>query len=77
MADSGSGAGVRLIDSHAHLQASAFEEDRAAVIAMAREAGVERLLVPGWDAGSSEAALGLAAEHDSIDVAAGIHPSRI
>jgi TatD DNase family protein len=66
--------GVRLIDSHAHLQAHAFEEDRAVVIAVAREAGVERLLVPGWDAGSSEAALGLAAEYYWIDAAAGIHP---
>lgn len=65
---------MRLIDSHAHLQAHAFEEDRAAVIAVAREAGVERLLVPGWDAGSSEAALGLAAEYDWIDAAAGVHP---
>jgi TatD DNase family protein len=74
VAGSGSGAGVRLIDSHAHLQAHAFEQDRAAVVAVAREAGVERLLVPGWDAGSSEAALGLATEHDWIDAAAGIHP---
>jgi Mg-dependent DNase len=74
VAGSGSEAGVRLIDSHAHLQARAFEEDRAAVVAVAREAGIERLLVPGWDAGSSEAALGLATEHDWIDAAAGIHP---
>jgi len=74
VAGSGSAAGVRLIDSHAHLQARAFEEDRAAVIAVAREAGVERLLVPGWDADSSEAALGLVAEYDWIDAAAGIHP---
>jgi TatD DNase family protein len=70
----GSGVAVRLIDSHAHLQANAFEGDRAAVILAAREAGVERLLVPGWDAGSSEAALGLATEHDWIEAAAGIHP---
>jgi TatD DNase family protein len=74
MAGSGGAVGVRLIDSHSHLQAHAFEEDRAVVIAVAREVGVERLLVPGWDAGSSEAALALAAEYDWIDAAAGIHP---
>ena len=74
VAGSGRAAGVQLIDSHSHLQAHAFEEDRAAVIAVAREAGVERLLVPGWDAGSSEAALALTAAHDWIDAAAGIHP---
>ncbi|MGZ6315039.1 MAG: TatD family hydrolase, partial [Candidatus Limnocylindrales bacterium] len=65
---------MRLVDSHAHLQADAFAGDRVAVIATAREVGIERLLVPGWDAGSSEAALGLAAEIDWIDAAAGIHP---
>jgi len=70
----GSEVAVRLIDSHAHLQANAFDGDRAAVILAAREAGVERLLVPGWDAGSSEAAVGLATEHDWIDAAVGIHP---
>ncbi len=65
---------MRLIDSHAHLQAEAFEADRGGVIAAARATGVERLLVPGWDAGSSEGALGLATEHDWIDAAVGIHP---
>jgi TatD DNase family protein len=65
---------VRLIDSHSHLQADAFASDRAEVIAAARAAGVERLLVPGWDAASSQAGLDLAAEYDWIDAAAGIHP---
>jgi TatD DNase family protein len=74
VAGPGIGEGVRLIDSHAHLQAGAFGADRPAVLAAARDAGVERLLVPGWDAGSSEAAVRLATEHDWIDAAAGIHP---
>jgi len=65
---------MRLVDSHAHLQADAFGLDRAAVVAAARAAGVERILVPGWDAASSSAALELAAEHGWIDAAAGIHP---
>ncbi len=64
---------MRLIDSHAHLQADAFASDRPAVIAAAREAGVARLLVPGWDLESSREAiaLGVVAE---IDASAGIHP---
>ena len=65
---------MRLIDSHSHIQADAFASDRAEVIAAGRAAGVERLLVPGWDATSSAAAVELAAEHDWIDAAAGIHP---
>jgi TatD DNase family protein len=65
---------MRLIDSHAHLQSDAFATDLEEVLAAALGAGVERLLVPGWDAASSAAALGLARAHDRLDAAAGIHP---
>jgi TatD DNase family protein len=64
---------MRLVDSHAHLQADAFGLDRAAVIAAAHQAGVERILVPGWDAGSSAAAVELARQY-GLDAAVGIHP---
>jgi len=46
-----------VIDSHCHIQADAFNEDRTAVLAAAREAGVARILVPGWDLESSRAAI--------------------
>jgi len=65
---------MRLVDSHAHLQSGAFERDGAEVIGAARVAGVERLLVPGWDAGSSAAAVNLAGESGWIDAAVGVHP---
>ena len=65
---------MRLIDSHAHLQSDAFAADLPDVLAAARDAGLERLLVPGWDAGSSAAAVRLTAEHDWLDAAVGIHP---
>jgi TatD DNase family protein len=64
---------VRLIDSHAHVQASAFEHDRADVVAAARDAGLERILVPGYDLESSRAALDLAGPLQ-VDASAGIHP---
>jgi TatD DNase family protein len=64
---------MRLVDSHAHLQSDAFNADAGEVVAAARAVGVERLLVPGWDAVSSEAALRLASEW-GMDAAAGIHP---
>ena len=45
------------------------------MIERAVEAGVERILVPGWDLASSEAALGLAARHRPlVQAAVGIHP---
>ncbi len=65
---------MRLVDSHCHLQAEAFAADRDAVIAAARAAGVERLLVPGWDLESSRAALELTDADSGLDAAAGIHP---
>lgn len=41
----------------------------------AREAGIERILVPGWDLASSEAALELATRHPGFVVAAvSVHP---
>ena len=65
---------MRLIDSHAHLQSEPFETDRAAVVEAAFEAGIERLLVPGWDAGSSARALAMAQADLRIDAAVGVHP---
>jgi TatD DNase family protein len=72
---------MRLIDSHAHLQADAFAADLADVLARAEAAGVERILVPGWDAGSSAAAVKLVGKwrrrlpsECRIDAAVGAHP---
>jgi TatD DNase family protein len=64
---------VRLIDSHCHLQAEAFAVDRPAVLARARDAGIVRLLVPGWDLESSRDAIELA-RAAGLDASAGIHP---
>jgi len=65
---------VRLVDSHCHLQADRFEGDVDLVIGGARLAGVERLLVPGWDRTSCERAFELAERFPWIDVAVGVHP---
>jgi TatD DNase family protein len=64
-----------LVDSHAHLQHEQFADDLDEVLARARDAGIERILVPGWDLASSEAALDLAERHGPmIDAAVGVHP---
>jgi TatD DNase family protein len=65
---------VRLVDSHCHLQADRFDDDVDAVIEAARAAGVERILVPGWNAWSSAAALALVERHPWLDAAVGVHP---
>ena len=67
-------ARVRLIDSHCHLNADRFEGDVDLVIGGARLAGVERILVPGWNAASSDRALALVDRFPWLDAAVGVHP---
>jgi len=65
---------MRLIDAHAHLNADRFDDDVDLVLRGARRAGIERLLVPGWNRASSERALALVDQHPWLDAAVGIHP---
>ena len=65
---------MRLIDSHCHLNAERFDDDVELVIGGARLAGVERILVPGWNVASSQRALALAERFDGLDVGVGVHP---
>lgn len=65
---------MRLVDSHGHLQSDRFDADRDEVIARARDGGVERILVPGWNIWSSEAALELVERVGWLDAAVGVHP---
>src|SRR4249919_1747588 len=63
-----------LVDSHCHVNADRFEGDADLVIGGARLAGVERILVPGWNAASSERALALVDRYPWLDAAVGVHP---
>jgi TatD DNase family protein len=65
---------MRLVDSHAHLQSPQFADDLAEVLAAAEIAGVERILVPGWDEASSRRATEIAERFPRLVAAAGIHP---
>ena len=65
---------MRLVDSHGHLNADRFETDADEVVATARDAGVERILVPGWNLASCERALALVERIDWLDAAVGVHP---
>lgn len=66
-----------LIDSHAHLEMSAFALDREEVLSRARDAGVEFILAignAGPEAGSMEQALELCQRHRWLATTAGLHP---
>ena len=64
----------RLIDSHCHLNAERFAADGEAVLLRARDAGVERILVPGWNVASSRRALELVDRFPWLDASVGVHP---
>jgi TatD DNase family protein len=65
---------MRLIDSHGHVNADRFDGDLDLVLGGARLAGLERLLVPGWNVRSSERALDVVANRPWLDAAVGNHP---
>lgn len=63
----------KLVDTHNHLQHTAFEEDRDAVLARALEA-LGWLVVIGDTVETSRAGAELAAAHKNVYATAGIHP---
>jgi TatD DNase family protein len=65
---------MRLVDSHCHVNADRFATDVDAVLEAAVAAGVERILVPGWNVGSSARALDLVDRHPWLDASVGVHP---
>jgi TatD DNase family protein len=65
---------LRLVDSHCHLQADPFDADVDLVVGGARLAGVERILVPGWDPDSCTRAIALVDRFPWLDAAVGVHP---
>jgi TatD DNase family protein len=64
------------IDSHAHVEGSKFESDRADMLARAQAAGVERILAigSGEGPGTYDCALKIAEQHDWIFASTGLHP---
>jgi TatD DNase family protein len=65
-----------LLDSHAHLDDSAFDADREAVVDRARAAGLRYLLIAGGGTGPDhlDAPLAIAGSHDWVYASVGVHP---
>jgi TatD DNase family protein len=62
-----------VIDTHCHVHDARFDDDRAAAVARAREAGVDRMISVGCDVEDSRRALAAAQEYD-LFASAGVHP---
>ena len=63
-----------LFDTHAHLDADAFDEDREELIASLPEQGLSLVMNPGCDLASSRKAVEMAGRYDFLYAAVGSHP---
>ena len=63
-----------IIDTHAHIDMDAFDDDRSEVIQRAKDNGVDYVLNVGCDIESSLRSMELAEHYDFIYGTAGIHP---
>ena len=66
-----------LIDTHTHLDDARYNDDRDAMIARAKEAGVGAFVTIGCDLVTSRAAVALAEQEPSIYASIGVHPHEV
>jgi TatD DNase family protein len=63
-----------LIDTHAHLEMRAFDDDRDDVIRRAEEAGIDAIVTVGTNLQDCRKAVTIAGRYNSIYAAIGVHP---
>ncbi len=63
-----------LIDTHAHLNFKAFNQDLDEVINRAKKSGIEKIIIPGAKIDSSKKAVKIVQNYESCFAAVGIHP---
>ena len=68
---------MKIIDTHCHLNDKALFSDLDNVIDRAKKAGVDKMIVVGWDKESSELAIKIAEQYDFIYAIIGFHPENI
>ncbi len=67
-----------IIDTHTHLDAEEFDEDRDAVFARAKEAGVEKVFLPAIDVKTTQAVMALSRQYPGyVYPMAGLHPEEV
>lgn len=63
-----------LFDTHVHLNADQYKDDLEEVIGRAREAGIEYMVVVGFDRGTIQKAMEITEKYDFIYASVGWHP---
>ena len=66
-----------LTDTHAHLDFPEFDGQLDAVMARAREAGVDRIITVGIDRESCRKSLAIAERYDNVFAVVGLHPCHV
>src|SRR5437870_1933922 len=66
-----------MIDTHCHLNFQAFDGIVDEVIQSAHAKGVTKIVVPGTELSSSSKGVEIAAAHEDVFAAVGIHPHHI
>lgn len=68
----------KIIDTHSHLFTEEFDDDRSEVMRRAREAGVQRILMPNIDLSTMEPMLSVCAEYPGFCYPMlGLHPTEV
>lgn len=68
----------KIIDTHSHLFAEEFDEDRSEVMRRAREVGVQRILMPNIDISTVDSMLRVCAEYPGFCYPMlGLHPTEV
>lgn len=69
---------IKIIDTHTHLDAEEFDEDRAEAFARAREAGVGKVFLPAIDVKTTKAVLSLSNQYPGYAYPMiGLHPEEV
>lgn len=68
---------MKIIDTHCHLNDEALYKDLDNVVSRALSAGVEKMIVIGWDKDSSELAIKIAEQYEFIYAVIGFHPENV
>ncbi len=69
---------TQFVDTHCHIDGDEFCDDRAEVMARAREAGVSKVLVPAIDLHTSQRIIDLCSQHEGYLYAmVGLHPEEV
>jgi TatD DNase family protein len=66
--------GIRIVDSHCHLDFDSFEDDLDAVVARARDAGVCRMVTICTKMSEFNRVLAIAERYDDVFCSVGVHP---